>query len=355
MGTYRYLTLIALISFTHASCVPQNVSTNAQPTETGYPEVLAEKMDIETVGNMRYMEEENMNALTQEEHAMTAREKQRTLLLEQDFKGALDLMTLIEEELLQEKSHEEVSEYLIQIYCYLYLVLGKDGDALQKFEEFERSRDTTRKDTSVASEDLIDIPAVKESIFNNMKTTIMSRLNMANEIVAETKALLDNKDVGHVLFEKIPLFYAATLNTLITAQMVIGDFESALENIIWCRDYMNKHRDPVRGFSGPVSFGRQHYLSCHESLNSAEYFIKNLTETHFVRFVKGNIEPPRPVVGNPDKIDIRLPIVNHEFVSKIDGSIFTIEDFRRATAVPIIDPFPITQPENLPDINPWTE
>jgi len=317
-----------LFGFIHVGCVPQNAQVNMQPMELG-----------------------NSAALTQEEKILTAIEKQRILLLQQDYQGALDLMPLVEIELLLEESLEVAAERSLSMYCYLYAALCRDEEALQKIMEYEQSRDTTFKGTNLEPVDWADLPAVEEHLFILHKVTIMSRLNMANEIAKELNALLDNKDVGHVLFTEVPLFYAMALNGLICAQLVKGDLESAKNNIIRCRDYMYEHYDPVKGFSGPASFGRKHYFSCHENLNELEYFIDNLTNTHFVRYVKVSVEPPERDPECPVTIKFGLPLIAYEFVSKVDGSLFTTDDFRKATSVsphdlaPVLDPFADHQTE----------
>jgi hypothetical protein len=160
------------------------------------------------------------------------------------------------------------------------MALVKDEEAWQKIKEYKYPRDAFLRNAEITPGFVLQL-AMEEYLLSELKVLVMSRLNMADEMAEEINALLDYEDVSHVLFTEIPLLYAGLMNSLICAQMVKGDLASAQKNIIQCRDYMNKHFDPIKGISGPVSFGLQHYFHCLESLNEYEYYINNLTETHF--------------------------------------------------------------------------
>ena len=83
---------------------------------------------------------------------VTIREKQRILLLNQDYQGALDLMPQVKEAMLEEAmlarevfekgmlAEDPVNMALRKIryvYCYLYVAVGRDKEALQKIKEIE--------------------------------------------------------------------------------------------------------------------------------------------------------------------------------------------------------------------------
>jgi hypothetical protein len=161
---------------------------------------------------------------------------------------------------------------------------------------------------------------------------------MFNEVVDELNILLNNQDVGPALQIDFPSNYAEAMACLVSAQLMQGDLESAQNSIYRLRNVLQ--RWPIH-----ISEVRQLHAKYSESLSLVEYYISNLQETHTVCAVKGELKPPIRDPDDPDKIILDQPSVGYEIVSKTDGSPFTLEDFRKAIAVPIVDPFPVYQAE----------
>jgi len=271
---------------------------------------------------------------------MTIREKYRVLLLGQDYQGTLALMPQVKEAMLEEAmlekemsekgmlDHDPVAIALRMIrflYCYLYVALGRDEEALQKYIEMELP---TYDDPGLVFMD------------SQVKIFLLKILNMFDEIIDESNKILDNPDIEPLLGIDYPPFYAITKFPLIHAQLAKGDFESAQNNIDQLRNYL-------QGYPAHIYVDQQWYSACNIYLSLAEYYISNLIETHTACFGKGEQVPPSRDPSDPKKLFFDLPKIGHDFISKTDGSLFTLEDFPEALAEP---------PRNLaPVLNPFAD
>jgi hypothetical protein len=167
-------------------------------------------------------------------------EQCKVLLWAQNYQCALDMMPQVENELLEraklldsERSSDDAIRFAIRhvrlTYCYLYMTLGKDEEALQKMMEFELPIDD---DPNLAYMDC------------RGKILIMERLGMVDEIIDELNTILNNPDVGNALLETGSIyFHAQAMIGLICAQIKKGDFESARHNINQC--WSNLRRWPT--------------------------------------------------------------------------------------------------------------
>jgi len=266
---------------------------------------------------------------------MTSDEKQKTLMLAQDYQGALDLMPQVAKELLENAMKEKekfeqgmlkrepICEALSKIrftYVYLYLALGKDEEALQKLRD-------------------IELPAVADLEFaymdSSIKILILKRLNMHEEVIEETNAILTN--IGPALLgEGHILEHAHEMMGLIIAQIATGDLESAQNNIDQLRNYLR--RWPMH-----ISEVQHFHANCSEMLALAEHYINHLTETHTIRFAKGTLEPPTRCPDNPDNISFEIPPIAFGFFCNADGRPFTYDDLCEILAKSLPDPFPLLE------------
>jgi hypothetical protein len=210
-----YPFLFAVVCIISASCTPYSIDVeNSQSANSNAEELL----------------DYHCNKEQEQDCKMTIREKQRVLLLEQDYQGALNLMPQLEKELLEKAMLERetfaegmiVRDPLIDAlreirvtYVYLYIALGKDEEALQKIRGIELSIDT---DPVLAYLDV------------HLKICVLERLNMVDKIIDEINTILDNPNVGFVLWTNFPLYYAKATSALLFAQIVKEDFESAKDN-----------------------------------------------------------------------------------------------------------------------------
>jgi len=346
MSTNLYLLLIVLLGFINAGCVPQNANVNTQPTETG-----------STVTNYR--------------------EQMRKLMVNQNYQEALDLMPKVEKETLGKGSPDEVfgeQEGIQFAYYFLYMALGRDKDALQKMMEYQLPHDIR---------DLIGAKAASQLEFKIYldKITVMSRLNMMDDFIRETIAIFDNHSILNAFAEGVgvPRIYEELLILLASAQIIQGDMESAQETINRVRNLLDNSSyralpqfdwtlQPENTFArrrvnSPIleenetesmpKFRPEQIITLSgtireqvliEGLLLYEYYMHNLTATHTLRFSKNEPEPPKYTSDKQDKISFKLPRIEYEIVSKTDGSLFTFEDLRKATAVPVVDPFPVIDP-----------
>jgi hypothetical protein len=127
---------------------------------------------------------------------------------------------------------------------------------------------------------------------------------------------------------------------LISAQVVEGDLESAQNNIRQLRNYMRKW---------PTHLSRelqQYYWRYNKLLSMMEHYMNTLTETHTACIVKGELIPPTRV-AETDECSLVLSGPECRFVSKIDGSVLTLDDLRKALGEQFHDPFPLlpTEPQ----------
>jgi len=256
-----YPFLFATVCIVGASCTPH--SANVSTLQSANPN--AEEL-LDNQGN----EEQKQGG------EMTSIEKQRVLLLEQDYQGALDLMPRVAKELLEKAKlekemldREPIRETLSRIrhtYAYLYLALGRDEEALQKIRE-------------------IELPVAADIDFAHMDSSItiilLERLNMFDEVIDEANAILTNTGPA-LLREGRILEHAQMMIGLITAQIATGDLEYAQNNIDQLRNYLR--RWPIH-----ISEVQQHHANAGEILALAEHYINHLTETHVIRFEKGTL------------------------------------------------------------------
>jgi len=261
---------------------------------------------------------------------MTVLEKNKLLMLAQDYQGALDLMPQLEWELLGGEFEKGMliqdpingNLYVIRhIYTYLYVALGKDEEAFQKILEIDLPVDAN------------PLAALMEM---HTKTTVLARLNLVDQVINEYNTFLYSQDIGPALKVDFPALYAEAVCELIMAQVVKGDFESAQSNIdnlrYFVRDWW-KHREFYEF--------RLLYSKYNEFITYVQYYIYNLTETHVACFVHEELEPPTHHPDKPDEIGHGLPRVGLDFVSKTDGNSFTLDDLRRTFAESMTGPFPV--------------
>ena len=314
MKTLQYQLLFLLICFVNIGCTPRSTNTGDVP--------LSESLNLEVQSVCTDMD--NINK--EQENIMSSYEKRvKSLMVNQDYQGALNLMPQLESELQEKWADIGISAVIRGIYCYLYVALGRDEEALQNLMEFKLPNDN---DPELAY-------LVVALYFD--KVAVMSRLNMADGIISETKAIHNNHDLMSSLHEKAPYLYLDTLDALFFAQLAKDDLESAQYTVKQKREYLKK-------FSYKPSYktveGQQFFFKYNEALLFHEYYLNNLTTTHTFCFVKNKPDPPVYAPDAPDKIKYGL-LTKCEFASKTDGSLFTIEDFRKVTAASLIDPFPI--------------
>jgi len=301
--TYRQF-LFTVVCVAIVGCIPQSTSVDVLPPTS--------------ITSVELQESQNHQKQAEECQIAILEKKQRILLLKQDYQGALNLMLQLEEELfkksmLAEECPYETLRIIRDTYCYLYLALGKDEEALQKILE-------------------IDLPVDPDpmSAFADWrtKTLIMERLNMFDEVIDEYKALVGQSPTSHE-------FYPDVLLGLTILHIFQGDFESAQDTIDRYKDYLQSLPMPVRRIL-------QYDPMYTEYLSSMEYYINNLTETYVVRLVKGYLEPPTRDPDNPNLLILTIPGNGYEFVSKTDGTILTLDDIRKILAERLLyDPFPI--------------
>jgi len=318
-----YNFLFTVVCAVSVSCTPHNTSVNISRPENP---------DTQELHDNQYDCEQDQDC------SMTVHEKQRILLLEQDYQGALNLMPQIEKELLAEGMLGgipliETLRGIRHRYCYLYMAMGRDAEALHKVMEIELP---------------IDPDPISAFADWRVKILVLERLNRVDEIIDDINAFLNvpNAD-SHG-------YYPEVLLGLIYTQIVKGDFESAQNSI-------SQYRNSLQGLLTHVSGIQQYDPMYTEDLSLAEYYINNLTETHTARFVKGELMPPARNPDNPNTLFLLLPGNRFEIVSKTDGSLFTLDDFREIFAEQLLhNPFPTIQdfPElqdNVPVLSPWEE
>jgi hypothetical protein len=366
-----YQFLFTVLCVVGVSCILHN--TSVETLELANP-------------NTEELHDDQCSQKQEQNSKMTLLEQHRTLLLAQDYQGALELMPELEKELRENvmlqkemvaKDRIESDPYIETLrgirtaYCYLYMVLGRDEEALQKIKEIELPVDT---DPELAYFDI------------HGKLRILERLNMVDEVIDEAKTLLNNPNIGHRLQTDSPVCYAEIMSTLLLAQLVKGDFDSAQNTIDQFRNYLRGRPTyvSVRAFSeslwippkspprsvGHSTFGEellqvpslggagvvhsidfnpdqflilssevlQYHTRYSNFLSVAEYYINNLTETHIACYVKCEPEPPIPDPDNSGKCILPIQGNGCGFVSKVDGSFFAFDDI---PVEPEHDPFPL--------------
>ena len=186
--------LFTVICVVGVSCAPHGASIDVLPSTNPSAEELQDNQ-------CSHEQDQDCN--------MTVHEKQRILLLEQDYQGALDLMPQLEKELLEKAmlAGEPPYEALGTIrlgYSYLYVALGREKEALQKIMEIE-----------LLIEDAPDL----ELIDFVDKIIVMQRLNRVDEIIDEINRILNDSRIRPVL----PVDYALMMGILIATQIMKGD------------------------------------------------------------------------------------------------------------------------------------
>ena len=300
----------------------------------------------QAVPDAKKLSDNQSNRKQDQDNKMTIREKQKTLMLAQDYQGALDLMPQLEKELLEKAILEKemfekgileenpvnmALRMIRHMYCYLYVALGRDEEALQKFMEIELP---THDDPDWV---LLD---------NQVKILIMKRLNMLDGIIDETNTILNKPNIVPMLQVDSSQQYAMAMIGLIHAQLAKGDFESAQNNIYTFKDYLQRY---------PTHFNMvsQWHSTSSAYLSVAEYYVNNLTETHTACFVKCELVPITRDPNNPDRLNFDLPNIAYDFVSKTDGSLFTSDDLRAKLAESLLDPFQLSSEDDSPPPMPW--
>ena len=323
-----YPFLFVVLCVTGVSCIPNGTSVD---TSQSVNQEVKELSDNQS------------NQKQDQDNRMTIHKKIKKLMLAQDYQGALDLMPLLEIELLGKTfekgmlEKEPINENLSAIryvYTYLHVALGRDAEALQKIREIELPVEVN------------PVGAVHEMIF---KTTVLERLNMVDEAIDEYNLFLSNQEIVSVLKADFPLLYAEMMCSLIVAQIVEGDFKSVQNNIDKLKNYMQELPTYISEF-------RQIKSKYNEFIAYIEHYINNLTETHVACFIHEISEPPTRVPEYPDKIDFGLPRVGLDFVSKSDGSSFTLDDLREMLAKSLPNMFPVLPDSDsapAPWVAPW--
>ena len=310
ISQYLYPVLFVFIVITNISCTPPN-----EHVDTSF----AEQESLETQNS--HTRQDNTNQ-EQKKSEISYNEQQKRLLLNQDYKGALDLMPQVENEMLEQGiPHQAVRCFSKNTYCYLYMALGRDDDALQKIMEYELSSDIDPTSK-----------AIYEYDNHYAKVIVMSRLNMTNEVINETNAYLGDINAFSALLEKDPYLCVSTLFNLLAAQLINEDIKSAQDSIY-------RIRKLLESYSTPTEQAQQLCMRFYEVIRYVEYYINTLTETHSVRFTQGKLKPVTRDTVNPDNVDYELPRFEWSIFSKIDSCEFTFDNFRKVTAKPLHDPF----------------
>ena len=319
--TYYLQLLFAVVCAISAGCIPRSTDVDSSQSAN---------LDAKGVHDHHSNQEQEQNC------KMTIHEKQKLLMLAKDYQDALDLMPQLEKELLGSEFEKRMlmqdpingNLYTIrQIYTYLYVALGRDEEALQKILE-------------------IDLPVDANPLAALMevytKTTVLARLNLVDEVIDEYHTFLNGQDTGPALKADFHALYAEVLCELICAQVVKGDFESVQSNIDELRYFVRdwwKHREFYEF--------RLLHSKYNEFITYVGYYINNLSETHIACFIHEELKPPMRSPEEPDKVEFGLPRTGLDFVSKTDGSSFTLDDLRKALAESMPDPFPVLQ-NNVP-------
>jgi hypothetical protein len=254
----------------------------------------------------------------------------RLMVEDENYQGALNLLMQIEDEASDDVRSDGSSIMDLSLYCYLFVILGRDDDALQKIMENKLQNDIR---------EAIDYDFLFQLKCRNhfLQVTIMARLNMVDDIINEINTILGKHNTETLIQENNPLIYSSLLSLLSGAQIIKGDFEQALHIIKQGKCFINQNRVGTLAQQLPLLFD-------YELFGVQEYYVNNLTQTHIFHFSKSKPAPPTSPLDGQDGIDFQIPCIEYEIVSKTDDSIFTIEDFRKATTVPIVDPFSIADP-----------